>query len=273
MKNRKLPFGYCMNRGLICINQDEAEIVHMLFESYLMGKSYSQLASALSVQSIPYNTGSAWNKNMVARILQNRTYVGERDFPPIIAQDLFLAVEKICESKKVDMSSDTKTVRSLVRCAICEEKMTRTYQKFWRCPHCADTPIKKTDDDLINSIQPLLMRVIKKPGLVNRNIVSSDNTKIQNINDELEQEINKPSMDETVARQLVFSLAAAHFDAISSADYETIRIHHILTNAVQSEKADMTLLQQIASAALLYPDGSVSIKLKNGQIFGRSVAP
>ena len=26
MKNRKLPFGYCMNRGLICINQDEAEI-------------------------------------------------------------------------------------------------------------------------------------------------------------------------------------------------------------------------------------------------------
>ena len=37
MANRKLPFWYCMESGQICVVDDEAEIIRMIFTSYAEG--------------------------------------------------------------------------------------------------------------------------------------------------------------------------------------------------------------------------------------------
>ena len=44
MANRKLPFGYCMQNGQICVADAEAEIVRMIFTSYAEGNSYETLS-------------------------------------------------------------------------------------------------------------------------------------------------------------------------------------------------------------------------------------
>ena len=44
MANRKLPFGYCIRNGQICIAEAEAEVVRMIFTSYAEGNSYETLA-------------------------------------------------------------------------------------------------------------------------------------------------------------------------------------------------------------------------------------
>ena len=70
LKNRSIPFGYCMVNGKYALNAPEAEAVRKIFEGYINGKSLKIIAAEMT---IPYNTGKAvWNKNMVCRVLENK---------------------------------------------------------------------------------------------------------------------------------------------------------------------------------------------------------
>lgn len=75
MANRKLPFGYEMQRGIVCVKTAEAAVVKEIFAAYIRGISYRQITDSLNAQAVPYNErGKSWNKNMVARILSNELY-------------------------------------------------------------------------------------------------------------------------------------------------------------------------------------------------------
>ena len=91
--NRKQPFGYKMEWGEIVIQEREASVVRWIFQSYLMGASYNDLTKALEKGDVPYEVGKLWNKNMVARILENAKYTGQCDYPPLISQEQFDAVQ------------------------------------------------------------------------------------------------------------------------------------------------------------------------------------
>lgn len=80
MGNRKQPFGYRVVMGEIVIHPQEAELVEHIFRKYLAGAAFSTLVEELREQSIPYNEGKVWNKNMVARILEDERYTGEHDY-------------------------------------------------------------------------------------------------------------------------------------------------------------------------------------------------
>ena len=77
MGNRKLPFGYHMELGKIAPHPPEAVLVKHVFQAYIAGESYNSLVEWLREQKIPYDVGRVWNKNMVARILENRRYIGD----------------------------------------------------------------------------------------------------------------------------------------------------------------------------------------------------
>jgi hypothetical protein len=76
MGNRKLPFGYRMDLGQMVLHPDEAPLVRQIFEKYAAGESYKELVAALAEQGVLYDAGRAWNKNMVARILEDVRYLG-----------------------------------------------------------------------------------------------------------------------------------------------------------------------------------------------------
>ena len=62
MKNRKLPFGYELRMGKVCIKEPEAEVVRQIFRSYQEGASYNQIAGFLGSQPVPYREdGQPWN--------------------------------------------------------------------------------------------------------------------------------------------------------------------------------------------------------------------
>ena len=87
--NRKQPFGYKMEWGEIVIQEQEASVVRWIFQTYLAGASYNDLTEALEKGDVPYEVGKLWNKNMVARILENAKYTGQCDYPPLISQEQF----------------------------------------------------------------------------------------------------------------------------------------------------------------------------------------
>ncbi len=87
LKNRSIPFGYCMVNGKYALNAPEAEAVRKIFADYIGGKSLKTIATEMTV---PYNTGKAvWNKNMVCRVLENKKYIGENGYPQIITAEDF----------------------------------------------------------------------------------------------------------------------------------------------------------------------------------------
>lgn len=82
LKNRSIPFGYCMVNGKYALNAPEAEAVRKIFSDYIGGKSLKAIAAEMQ---IPYNMGKAlWNKNMVCRVLENKKYIGENGYPKIV---------------------------------------------------------------------------------------------------------------------------------------------------------------------------------------------
>lgn len=274
MANRMLPFGYCIQGGLIRAAEPEAEVVRRIFQRYAEGLSYDRLAKELNGQDIPYASGKRWNKNMVARILQDERYIGGSTYPQIVATECF----RLARAAKPDVSGTAECgeiteIRKLARCGLCHGPMHRERKNHWRCPQCMESPASIKDEHLILCVNELLHRLCEQPDTaVPSPAAETESGTVQTAQDEFEQELDKPEFDEAAATAKALALAAAKFNTLGSEDYETMRIQYILANAEPHDGLDADLLRQITAAILVYPSGAVGIRLKNGQSMERSEA-
>ena len=107
MKNRNIPFGYCIVNGKYTLNATEAETVKQIFEQYISGKSLKAIASEMTV---PYISGKKyWNINMVCRIIENRKYLGESCYPRIVSNEDFTLAARIKSERNTYRKSASKT--------------------------------------------------------------------------------------------------------------------------------------------------------------------
>ena len=113
MGNRKQPFGYRVVMGEIALHPQESKLVEYIFQQYLAGATYNTLVEELREQSIPYDEGKLWNKNMVARILEDHRYTGEGAYPVIIDQE---TLRRVLEKRSAKQAPAQKTeVQKLLR--------------------------------------------------------------------------------------------------------------------------------------------------------------
>lgn len=269
MAIRTLPFGYCISHGKVCVVEDEAKIVRRVFAGYGEGHSYNDLTRWLNGQSIPYLPGKTWNKNAVARILRDERYLGGDTYPPIVTAERF-GSWKPSTSGRLNLPQ-IKDIRILARCGVCGEPVRRERENTWRCPHCMMSAVPTTDQRFIDAVAELLRELCSHPDMVV--IPDSENKERNTIlaaENGLAHELEAAGFDESTASAKALSLAAARFNALSSEDYETMRIQHLLAQAEPSAELDTVLLRQITSAVLISPTGEVRLKLKNRQIVERS---
>lgn len=76
-------------------------------------------------------------------------------------------------------------------------------------------------------------------------------------------------VDEDSARDLVFKLAAARYDQIGSAEYETERLKRIFAAAEPMETLDAELLKSTVAAIHIQGNGAICLELKNHQMIAR----
>lgn len=245
--------------------------MRMIFDRYIAGISYDRLASELNGQDVPYIPGKRWNKNMVARILQDGRYLGGSTYPQIITPESF----QCARAAKPDVSgtracTEIKDIRILARCGLCHGPMHRQRKNYWRCPHCMDSPASIKDDHLIQCVDQLLRRLCKQPDIAVPAPADAGNEVVQCAQDSFSQEMDKPKFDEGAAKSATLALASAQFNALDSSDYETMRIQYILGQSKPCDGLDTDLLRQVVSAILILPNGVVSLQLKNSQIMERS---
>lgn len=267
MANRKLPFGYCLHNGQVQEEATEAELVRLIFRRYGEGASYGTLADELSALDCPYAPGRPWNKNMMARILQDGRYLGSAEYPQLLSTELFHQAQ----SARPDVSGrlecpEIKDIRVLARCAQCGEPMRRMRKNYWYCSNCMDSPSKIKDEALILCVGQLLRSLREHPETISPGpAAESENEAVQAAQDRLTHELEQAEFDEAVAKAQAVALASARFNTLGSGDYETMRLRYLLNGAEPGGGLDTALLRQVATAVLIHPSGAVSLKLRNGQ--------
>lgn len=71
------PFGYKMVNKQLVIDEKNAKWVRFIYDSYLSGKSLSQIIDTLSAKRVASVRGKKWTKISLAQVLKNPTYKGE----------------------------------------------------------------------------------------------------------------------------------------------------------------------------------------------------
>ena len=248
MGNRKLPFGYRMENGKIVPHRQEVEVIQTIFQQYLAGSSFKAITAVLAEGSIPYESERAWNKNMVARILKDDRYLGTEDYTAIITLEKYDTAIALQAQKMVPMQK-TETQKELRR--LCNGKVTQQIE---------------------TQVNTLLRDLIADPRLIRHHDSKEreSNATISRLQDELDPELDKPDYDESAAKAIILSLASAKMNAFGSEDYETIRIRRALMDTNPEREPTAALLHAITAAVIMYDNGEVSLKLKNGQIIERS---
>jgi len=271
--NRKQPFGYELRGGRVCLRPDEAETVRWIFDQYVAGHSYAKLTEALNQKGVPYLPDKPWNKNMVARMLEDRRYTGAESYPAIVDEEQMSAVLRHRAGRTVEQKQDEgiKEIRRLAVCGLCGEKMTRIPyvhgRERWNCPACKGIPRAVTDSMLTENVTTALKQLIASPSAVR---VPNSPAVTDHAADAMEQELQRQmtlsDSEEGSLTQMAFQLTALRYGQLDNRSYETQRIRRCLEIATVREDMDVSLLHSITAAVLVYPNGNVQFRLKNNLI-------
>lgn len=159
-KNRKQPFGYGVLEGVVCSIPAEAEMVQEIYRFYIKGMSIVQIAKVMTARGVPYRQGvPEWNKNMVARILDDSRYTGQLPYPAVLEQKFF---DQVCRLRQKNRSrqlanQEIRWIRAKVSCAQCGARLIRKTDKhrrgtIWYCPECAMATRPTPDNELVQLV-------------------------------------------------------------------------------------------------------------------------
>lgn len=247
MGNRKQPFGYRMEMGEVVLHDQEAKLVEYIFQQYLSGASFNILAAQLREQPIPYGDGKPWNKNMVARILEDHRYTGEGGYPAITDQETLNRVLKKRSAKQVPIQKTDV------------QKLLRRLS--------GHTATKQMEQQVLN----LLNGLIASPERITLSEPEHlSHTPEQALQRELDTVMEQQPIDEDAAQKLILAIAAAQYSAIDPNQYETIRLRRLFSKHEFMTELDAELIQSSVSAILCHSNGILNIRLKNHQLIGRS---
>ena len=241
MGKRKQPFGYKMKLGEIVPQPQEAETVRSIYLQYLAGVSFKQLAEQLQTEDVPYDEDKSWNKNMVARILEDDRYIGEKEFPALIPTEQFHAAQ---ERRK----------------EMCPEYKQTPAQKELR-KLCGGT----VPDSVARKVLKILNQMVDDPQIIK--IESSGVLITEDIRQrrmELDTLLQTPPVDEDTARQKVLEVASLKLASVKTEEYESHRLRGVFETHPKMDALDAALLKQSLRKIECHGD-TVCLLLKNGQ--------
>ncbi len=242
MGNRKQPFGYKIEFGEIVPQPQEAETVRSIYLQYLAGVSFKQLAEQLQTEDVPYDGDKPWNKNMVARILEDDRYIGEKHFPALIPTEQFHAAQE----RRKEMRPQYKQTSA---------------QKELRRLCGSEVP-----DSVARKVLKILNQVVDDPQLIKIEASGVPTTEdIRRRRLELDKLLQTPPVDEEVARQKAMELAVLTLVSVEMEEYEAHRLRSIFGKQVKMRELDADLLRQ-SVRKITYGSKTVKVLLKNNQV-------
>ncbi len=183
---------------------------------------------------MPYDGDKQRNKNMIARILSDQRYCGDRGYPGIIDG---VAFQKAAEKRKKKLASQQKMEAQAVLRKKCAGRMTPYIE---------------------SEVLHLLNCLAKSPErIVTPQIHRAHSQRLDVLKSELEGLIGQLPVDENRAREVLQEIAAEMYADIDPREYETQRLRRLFQGEVPSSEMDANLIAMSISAVLVDGNGYV----------------
>ncbi len=262
MAIRTMPFGYFVTGGKTAILDEEKEIVLRIFNMYIDGKSYLTIAKILTEEKVKYAPlKEVWNKNMVARILQNRKYLGEDELPKIVEDTLFETVQNKIKPYNLTVSDDIKTLKPMLICS-CGNPLKRRANSDgngrWSC--CGDKThigVNLTDEMILNGVEILQKNLSENSfNTAKSERTSAEKLRLENM---LRHEFSFDEIDSEKIENLLVELATENYRLCEDTYFSEKEIVKSLKN---SDSLNAKLLAKITDKIIIENDRVTKIVLK-----------
>ena len=284
MKKRNIPFGYQYQNGTIITHPQEVTVLNRIFSEYQKGMSLLEIASCLNDENIEYQPGvTGWNKSRIMRLIEDERYTGKDGFPAIIDERIHQATVEMKAQKNTQHSTDRSAevfhIEVPVICPACGSEMNRRHdsrfkkcQQRWICSNAdCRTVIHKADSHLLDDITVLLNQLIVNPELVQIPVESAHepSAPVHKAENEIARILDTLDYDKNTLRKKMLECVSLKYADIGSASYIAHRLKAALADAEPLSAFSLPLFKRTVQAIHLGKDGTVSIKLMNGQTVGK----
>ena len=269
-KIRYFPFGYHMVDGKIVLRPEESALLQELFSGYLNGASLQQLADYAEGTGIRFRENAEhWNKNIIARMLDDERYWSAGDFPPIVSKEIGTAVTSM-RKRKATAQSPIMFIQKKLVCSHCGEGVRRITQRppriRWDCKKCGKRT-GTTDNDLLQAVTDKLLAICHDPQSTERKSACCNSLSIQaaRLTNEINQAMNQREVDPNELLPLILECAAEKYKtcSIKEADHLTITLKALFQAHSNDTTLDRELFERAVKQVILQPDASVQLRLLN----------
>lgn len=274
MTNRlhNIPFGYVCREGAFVKDQACAEIVNEIFDAYIAGDTLKGIADELSNRRITYfGDNTAWNKNMISRILDDRRYLGNDTYPMIVSSDKFNSASNARQgrgSKQPELPTLTKTVKKMLVCEECGSTFRRVgkwrTREKWLCMGGCKCSRYLDDETIFSGIVEVMNKVISSPALLDGQRKTSSYKPTPDIIRK-EKEINRlmeqKDADFKVVASTIFDLVSDKFDCCCIGEKNTVtgRLSSEYENLPRQEALDEALFKRTVEKITVDKDGYITL--------------
>ena len=273
-KKRYFPFGYRMAGGQIEIVPEESSLLQNLFDNYLKGASLIKLAETAQQTGIKFRENTErWNKNMIARMLDDERYWNDNGFPPIVSKEIGSAITAL-RKQKTTSQCPIQFIKKKLVCCICGENINRNGKNAPRirgdCPKCGWYFGPITDNELKQAVTEKLLAVCRNPQVAEPDQQPTNSLSIQavRLTNEINQLLDQREVDTDRLLPLILECAAEKYKtcSIKESDHLTIKIKALFQEHSNDEELNRELFEQTVKQVILQPDGSIKFQLLNGKI-------
>ena len=279
MAKRTIQYGYKLENGKIAIDYGEAEIVREIFRLYIENSSLKKVADELNRREVVYFKGKiGWKKHRVALIIENKRYIGDECYPPIIDDELFRTANEKKNLKSFEPKKNSKEVemlKTMVHCGQCGKKMRRVpqwhTQEKWVCGSKCKCQKYISDDYLNTTIKNIFIE--RKSGTDDYLTKNTEPTyektqEIMRFTNEIARMSNAPNIDFNVVKKLIFECANLKFQSCKENLYSVYndKVKKVIDSATEDD--DLIKFLEIISSVIVNSDGSLSLRLKDGTEIG-----
>lgn len=286
MKNRRFPYGYEMQNGLIVICLKEVDTVKQIFSQYLNGENLTNIAERLTENQIEFLPGEYnWNKSRIKRMIEDKRYIGGDNYPAIIDKDTFqrVNIEKNNRIRNINpvITAEKKLLTNKVICSNCgrrlfhntDSRLKNSEKWFCKNEECRFS-VYMTVAELEHEITEILNLLILQPGLVEyegTDISAEPSIEIIRMENEIERQLESIDFDKNKIQNMILQCAAKKYDAYKGVRHITDRLKADFEKSSPLSAFNAELFDRTVSAITIDKDKKVCLKLKNNKIIRKEM--
>ncbi len=286
MKNRRFPYGYEMQNGLIVICLKEVDTVKQIFSQYLNGKNLKNIAERLTENQIEFLPGEYnWNKSRIKRMIEDKRYIGGDNYPAIIDKDTFQRanVEKNNRIRNINpvITAEKKLLTNKVICSNCgrrlfhntDSRLKNSEKWFCKNEDCKFS-VHMTVAELEHEITEILNLLISQPKLVEYEETDTSaeaSIEIIRMENEIERQLESIDFNKNEIQNMILQCAAKKYDAYKGVRHITDRLKADFEKSSPLSAFNAELFDRTVSAITIDKDKKVCLKLKNNKIIRKEM--